>query len=268
MHLKTIDRDKFELRNCEDELTSFQYNGIDYQLKLGNLSEIGMSNYIYLDVRFYKGSKSVITGEMRSSEKYYSPISPNKKYIYIPFTDDSKLINLGIDESFKFSINGFCGNIYNKSSTKMILNGLEEFKVIDLLEMREILHVKEGKDYNNDAFFADENSIWQIRDNNEIEEINLVNNKKAIIPIKSPFDKFGIDKNRYQQLIDQKNHCLALPSGGLIYSGSLDAWNYVSTTEKLILETLIPTSEIKYSKGYQRDFCDVETKYVELKKNT
>ena len=60
----------------------------------------------------------------------------------------------------------------------MIINGTKEFKVIDLLKMEEIIHVKEGKDYNNDVFFKGSNKIWQITNNKEIEELDLRANER------------------------------------------------------------------------------------------
>jgi len=266
IELGTIDKENFEYLNSSEELTEFEFNGTIWKLKLADLSEIRMSVYVYFDVKLFKGNKMLQSGEMQLSEKYFVPVSPNKKFIYVPFRGGAELINLETEEKLISSINWFSGNIYNESSTKMIINGTKEFKIIDLLDMKEISHVSKGKDYNNDAFFKDDDTIWQIRNNKEIEELNLETNGKRLISIKSPFDKFGISTEKYRPLIEKKTHCLALPEGGMAYSGNLNNWNFVNTKSKIVFETLIPTSEIKYSKGYERDYCNVEYKYVEIKK--
>lgn len=265
MELTTIKKKDFGILNRTEELTEFESNGISCKLKLADLSEIRMSIYVYFDVKFFKGNKLLQSGEMQLSEKYFVPVSPNKNFIYIPFRGGAELINIETEEKLISSVNWFSGNVYNESSTKMIINGTKEFKVVDLLKMREIIHIQECKDYNNDFFFKDNNKIWQIRNNKEIEELDLLKNKKKVIPIKSPFDMFGVSKDKYQSLIEKKTHCLALPSGGMGYSGNLNNWNYVNAKDKIIFETVIPTSEIKYSKGYERDYCNVEYKYVEIK---
>ena len=266
MELTTIVQEDFEELNFNEELIEFESNEISCKLKLADLSEIRMSIYVYSDVKFVKDNKLIQSGEMQLSEKYYVPISPNKKFIYIPFRGGAELINIETDEKLICSVDWFSGNIYNESSTKMIINGREEFKVIDLLEMKEIIHVTEGKGYNNDAFFGDNNKIWQIRNNKEIEELDLRTNKQKVISIEPPFDKFGISEEKYQSLIEKKIHCLALPTGGMGYSGNLNSWNYVNAKGKIVFETVIPTSEIKYSKGYERYYCNVEYKYVEIKR--
>lgn len=266
MEIATINKKNIDYFNGNEEWTKFEFNGTIYKLKLADLSEIRMSIYIYFDVKLFKGNNLLQSGEMQLSEKYFVPVSPNKKFIYVPFKGGAELINLETEEKLISSVNWFSGNIYNESSTKMIINGTKEFKVIDLLKMKEISYVNEGKDFNNDAFFKDDNTIWQIKNNKEIEEWNLATNKKRFISIKSPFEKFGISIEKFQPLIEKKTHCLGLPEGGMGYSGNLNNWNFVNTKSKIVFETLIPSSEIKYSKGYERNYCNVEYKYVEIKK--
>jgi len=94
----------------------------------------------------------------------------------------------------------------------------------------------------------------------------LITEERKVISIKSPFDKFGIEKEKYQSLIDKNTSCLKMPSRGMAYSKNLDNWAYVSTKEKIILHAVIPTSAINYSKGYKRGYCEAEHKYIEIKK--
>jgi hypothetical protein len=264
MQLEKINKEDFKIYNCDNEETDFEYENSKYKLRLANLAEIGMSNYIYFDVKFFKEKKLIMSGEMQLPDKYYNPISPNKKFIYIPIKGGSELINLDSNEKIESSVSWFNGNIYNSESSKMIINGSTEFKVIDLIEMKEIHHSNSEKEYLNDAFFINNHIIWRFVNNGKIEELNLQTNVTRLITMELPFEKYNIELKEYQSLIDEKTHCLGLPNGGMAYSGNLNNWNYLNTKDKLIFETLIPTSEIKYSKNYNRDYCLVEYKYVEL----
>ncbi|PVW14777.1 hypothetical protein DDV96_09690 [Marixanthomonas spongiae] len=89
--------------------------------------------------------------------------------------------------------------------------------------------------------------------------------EKNLHSFESPFQKYTIPKNEYQLLIGNKSHCLVLPEEGTAYFGILDNWVYVNTKDKLVFKTLIPISKIKYSKGYDREYCDVVYRYIELK---
>ncbi|WP_299213629.1 hypothetical protein [uncultured Aquimarina sp.] len=264
MQLVKVNKEDFKIYNCDNEETEFEYNNFKYKLRLADLAEIGMSNYIYFDVKFFKENKLLMSGEMQLPDKYYNPISPNKKFIYIPIKGGSELINLDSEKKIESSVSWFNGNIYNSDSSKMIINGSTEFKVIDLIEMKEIYHSNSEKEYLNDAFFINNDIIWRFLTNGKIEELNLQTKGIRLISMELPFEKYNIELSRYQSLIVEKTHCLGLPNGGMAYSGNLNSWSYLNTKDKLVFETLIPTSDIKYSKNYNRDYCLVEYKYVEL----
>lgn len=265
IQLQKIKNEDFKIYNCNDEETEFEYNNIKFKLRLADLAEIGMCNYIYFDVKFFKENIILTSGEMQLPDKYYNPVSPNKKYIYIPIKEGAELINLDSKKRIESSVNWFNGNIYNSESSKMIINGSTEFKVIDLIEMKEIYHSNSEKEYLNDAFFINNNAIWRFLNNCEIEELNIQTKETKLISMESPFEKYNIELSKYQHLIDTKTHCLGLPNGGMAYSGNLNSWSFLNVKDKLVFETLIPTTEVKYSKNYDRDYCLVEYKYVELK---
>jgi len=266
MKLVTINENEFEYLNCIEEWTEFEFNEKNYRLKLSGLSEIRMSVYVYFDVKLLKENTILKSGEMQFSENYYVPVSPNKKNVYIPFRSSAEIINLKTEESMQSSVKWFSGNIYNKSSTKMIINGTEEFKVIDLSNMKELHYIKEGKSYNNDAFFGEDHVILQLKGKDRIEEWNLNSSEKKMLSIESPFKKYGIELEKFQPLINKKNHCLKLPDGGMGYSGQMDNWSYINTKDRTVFKTLIPCSEIKRSNGYITEYCDVEYRYVELRR--
>lgn len=266
MELKEITKSDFKISDYRNETTVFDFDNSEYKLILGDLQEIRMSVYVYFDVKFFKNDKLILSGEMQEPDRYYEPYSPNKKFVYIPLKDGQEIINLDSNQKLVSSVSWFNGNIFNHTSTKMIINGANEFKVIDLIQMKEIFHQTEEKEYLNDAFFVEENLIWRFTPNGDIAELNLETKEQKIADIILPFSMFGIDLMVYKKLIDKKTHCLALPKSGMTYSGNLNHWNYLNSKEKLVFETLVPTSEIKYSKGYERDYCNVEYKYVELVK--
>jgi hypothetical protein len=264
VELKQINKTEFKISDYRNKKTEFEFNDSKFELILGNLQEIRMSVYVYFDVKFFKNNKLILSGEMQEPDRYYEPYSPNKKFVYIPLKGGQEIINLSSNQKIISSVNWFNGNIFNQSSTKMIINGANEFKVIDLVQMKEIFHLSQEKEYLNDAFFVEDNLIWRFTPNGEIAELNLETKKQRIANIELPFEMFGIELRTYKELIDKKTHCLALPKSGMAYSGNLNHWNYLNSKGKIVFETLVPTSDIKYSKGYERNYCDVEYKYVEL----
>ncbi|MEO1517471.1 MAG: hypothetical protein AAFV95_20780 [Bacteroidota bacterium] len=259
-----IRKDDFEKANCGQGTITFEYNGIPCRLILDGLYEMRMSIYLYSDVRFFKGNRMLQSGEMLLPEKYYVPLSPDQKYIYIPFNGGGELINLETEEKLVTSVDTFHGNSYNADATKMILNGGKEFKVIDLLKMEEVPHLAGTKDHRGDAFFKNEHTIWQLKNSRQLEEHSLLTADKRLLQLNSPFETFGVSRDKYQSLIDQKTHCLALPDGSMRHSGELGHWNHVHTKDKVVLETMIPSSEIQYSDGHANGYCFVEYKYVQL----
>ncbi|PTX58391.1 hypothetical protein C8N46_11436 [Kordia periserrulae] len=264
MELKEITKSDFKISDYRNKTTVFEFDNSKYKLILGNLQEIRMSVYLYFDVKFFKNDKLILSGEMQEPNGYYELYSPNKKFVYIPLKGGQEIINLDSNQKLISSVDWFNGNIFNHASTKMIINGANEFKVIDLQQMKEIFHHKEEKEYLNDAFFVEDNLIWRFTPNGDIAELNLESKEQKIADIELPFSMFGIDLAKYKPLIDKKTHCLGLPKGGMAYSGNLNHWNYLNSKKKIVFETLVPTSDIKYSKGYERDYCNVEYKYVEL----
>tara|TARA_B100000949_G_scaffold127868_1_gene112803 strand:+ start:2175 stop:3074 length:900 start_codon:yes stop_codon:yes gene_type:complete len=266
MELKEITKSDFKISDYRNGTTVFEFDNSEYKLILGDLQEIRMSVYVYFDVKFFKNDKLILSGEMQEPDRYYELYSPNKKFVYIPIKGGQEIINLDSNQKLVSSVNWFNGNIFNHTSTKMIINGANEFKVIDLLQMKEIFHQTEKKEYLNDAFFVDENLIWRFTPNGDIAELNLETKEQKIADIELPFSMFEIDLTKYKPLIDKKTHSLGLPKGGMAYSGNLNHWNYLNSKEKIVFETLVPTSNIKYSKGYNTDYCDVEYKYAELEK--
>lgn len=266
MELKEITKSDFKISDYRNETTVFEYDNSEYKLILGDLQEIRMSVYVYFDVKFFKNNKLILSGEMQEPDRYYEPYSPNKKFVYIPLKGGQVIKNLDSNQKLASSVNWLNGNIFNHTSTKMIINGTNEFKVIDLIQMKEIFHQIEEKEYLNDAFFVEENLIWRFTPNGDIAELNLETKEQKIADIELPFSMFGIDLAKYKPLIDKKAHCLGLPKGGMAYSGNLNQWNYLNSKEKIVFGTLIPTTNIKYSKNYKTDYCKVDYKYVELEK--
>ncbi len=266
MKLKEIKKTDFKISDYRNEKNIFNFDCSEYQLCLGDLREVKMSIYVYFDVKLFKDKKLILSGEMLEPDRYYEPYSPNKKFVYIPLKGGQDIINLAVNQRIKSAVDWLNGNIFNHSSTKMIINGTNEFKVIDLIQMKEILHITEGKKYWNDAFFLDDDIIGRFTSNGELVELNLETGEQKNTNIKSPFAMFGIDADKYKILTDKKTHCLRLPNGGMAYSGNFNHWNYINSKEKIVLETLVPISDIKYSKGYKTYYCDVEYKYVQLEK--
>ena len=266
MELKEITKSDFKISDYRNETTVFEFDNSEYKLILGDLQEIRMSIYVYFDVKLFKNDTLILSGEMREPDSYYEPYSPNKKFVYIPLKGGQEIINLDSNQKLASSVNWFNGNIFNRASTKMIINGANEFKVIDLIQMKEIFHLTEEKEYLNDAFFVEEHLIWRFTPNGDIAELNLETNEQKLVDMELPFSMFGIDLIKYKPLIDKKRHCLGLPKGGMAYSGNLNRWNYLNSKEKIVFQTLVPTSNIKFSKNYKTDYCDVEYKYVELEK--
>lgn len=264
MEIQEISITDFKISDYRDKNTVFEFNNKYYSLILSDLQEIRMSVYVYFNVKFLENNKLILSGEMYEPNRYFEPTSPNNEFVYLPLKGNEEIINLKTKQRFISSVAWFSGNIFNQSSTKMIINGANEFKVIDLLQMKEIFHFSQEKDYLNDAFFVDDNLIWRFDKDGDIVELDLNNQVQQFAEIELPFDKFGIDSVKYHGLIRKKTYCLALPSNGMAFSSRLNNWNYINSKEKVVFETLIPISDIKYSKGYKTDYCDVEYKYVEL----
>ena len=193
MYLEHITKDDFKIYNCYDEEIEFQFKDSNYKLRLADLAEISMSNYVYSDVKFFKNNAVVKSGRMQLPDKYYNPISPNHQFIYIPLRTSSELIDLTTNQKIESSVDWFYGNIYNYDASKMIINGSKEFKVIDLVEMKEAYHFKADKDFIKDAFFIDRNIIWRFLTNGRIEELNLETKETRIILVESPFEKYNIE---------------------------------------------------------------------------
>lgn len=263
MYLKNIDKQSVEIYNYTKVISQFNFNGNKYKLKLAGLSEVRMSVYFYRDVQFIKNNMLVISGFMQQPDFYYEPISANKNFAFIPIMGKPLLINLSTGEKLISSVRWLNGNIYNNESTKMIINGVDEFKVVNLLNMSEEYAYK--KESIKDAFFINNETIAYFKNGGEIETIHLKTKEKKLNIIESPFQKYNISRKKYQCLMDKQTHCLALPEGGMAYSGILDNWNYVNTKDKLVFKTLVPKSGIKYSEGYDREYCDVSYSYIELK---
>jgi hypothetical protein len=266
MILTPIKSSDFEIYNCNDEVTKFYFKDDEYELILSDLQEVRMSVYIYFNVRLFKRNKLILSGEMLEPSQYYEPYSPNRKFVYIPLNGGGELINLETNEKIICSVNWINGNTFNQNSSKMILNGTDSFKIIDLDKMKVTHKVSKKENSLCSTFFKTNDVVWSLRENGKVDEFYLTTKKKnKNIPIISPFEKFSIDKSKYQSLINLKTHCLKIPEGGMAFSGRLNLWTYINTNEKLVLETLIPTSEIKFSEGYRTDYCDVERKFVEVK---
>jgi len=270
MELSIIDEEDFEALSYGKGWTEFQFKDELYRLKLAGREEIVMSVLIYRDVQFFKGSDLMLAGQMMECGDNYNLVSPDNKFIYLPI-QGSILMNLETEERQDFGIRQFRGNVFNRSSSKMILNGTTDLagtgqhKVIDLFDMKEIRHVKEERDKFTYVFFKDDDTTLQIRGKNKLESFNLTTQEKKTNSIKSPFELFDVPLEKYQPLIDANTHCLWMPEGGMRHSESLNTWSFMNTRGKTILQTLIPSSEIKYNEGYNTDFCTVTYKYAELR---
>ncbi len=264
MILTTIEKGDIEISNCRDEITKFRFKDHEYELVLSDLQEVRMSVYIYFNVKLFKENKLILSGEMLQPDQYYEPFSPNRKFVYIPLKGGGELINLENNQKLICSINWLSGNIFNNDSSKMILNGTDKFKVIDLISMKKVLQVTKKDNSLSHAFFKTNETMWYLKEDGKMDEYDFTNKKKKEISIISPFEQFNIDLKKFQSLINLKTHCLKMPEGGMAFSSRLNSWVYLNTKDKLVIETLIPTSEIKYSEGYKTNYCDVEKKFVEV----
>jgi len=205
MELKVIDKTDFEVSDNRNKTTVFEFNDSKYELILDNIQGIRMSVYVYYDVKFFKNEKLILSDEMQKPDRYYDPVSSNKRFVYIPLKGDQEIVNLESEQKIKSSVVWFNGNIFNRSSTKMIINGANDFKVIDLVSMKEIFHLSEEKEYLTDAFFVNDNLIWRFTADGDISELNLETLKQTITTIELPFTMFGIHLRKYKSLIDKKH---------------------------------------------------------------
>ena len=159
MEIQEISISDFKISDYRDKNTVFEFKNKKYNLILGDLQEIRMSVYVYFNVKFLENNKLILSGEMYEPNRYFEPTSPNNEFVYLPLKGNQEIINLKTKKRFISSVAWFSGNIFNQSSTKMIINGANEFKVIDLLQMKEIFHFSQDNDYLNDAFFVDKKGI-------------------------------------------------------------------------------------------------------------
>jgi len=265
MIFSQINKDNIKITCNEVSFFETSYNGIKYTLILKELTEIRMSVYVYNNVKLFKENTLIQSGEMPQPDKYYNPFSPNSRYVNIPLRKNGGVIDLSTGTQCSSSVGWVEGNIFNQASSKMIVNAVRQFKVIDLINMNTCYHLASSDNELLEAFFLDNDTIAYITNSNTLEMLNLKTNQSKSIRIQSPFEKFKINPSTYQPLKDKQTHCLALPSGGMAHTIHLNNWQYVNTNDKLVFKTLLPTSDIKYSEGYNRDYCDVTPIYVELK---
>nr|WP_299035085.1 hypothetical protein [uncultured Tenacibaculum sp.] len=213
MVVSQISKDNINITNNEKSVYKAIYQGIKYTLVLKELTEIRMSVYVYFDVKFYKDNTVMLSGEMPQPDKYYNPFSPNNRYVNMPLRKNGGIIDLSTGAKCSSSVGWLGGNIFNQASTKMIVNAVRQFKVMDLEHMESCYHAVATDGDLMEAFFLNNDTIAHFIDGSTLEVHHLKTNTKNVIKMPSPFEKFDVNPNTYQTLIDKQIHCLALPSG-------------------------------------------------------
>ena len=268
MKLSRINKDNFELLKFPKE-SSFTYEIDNYKVEFTDPEEIRMSVYIR-SVKVFKNNKLIKSFDT-CDPSYFELTTIDKKFLALPTKDGIELTNLESGETAEFYSFFMIGNQFDVNSKYCLINGQNDSFLIDLTTLKIKFKYKSKDNYISQARFGFDNKLWTIEDWGQkfrIEKLDVDTLTSLYSIIEKPFEFFKIPIENYTKLMNSNTHCIWLMTGGgMRFSAFLNKWEHVPSKNKIIFKTLIPQSEVTYSKNYKVDSCDGEFEYVELQQD-
>lgn len=264
---KLLESDEVKELQFPENTEFYSYDHL-YRVQLSPPEEIRMA-YFIRNVTILKNKRIWRSGQS-CDPSYLEILSPDKRFLFIPFYNSYEIFDLLKNTSFTDNIYFLTGNHFDKTGKYLLTIGQQELKMIDLERMKTAFTYQDKRLFISQAHFSEDNCI-QIIKKSDTKQILISLNPENIVKteeiIPSPFDFMNIDKSKYQKLFNLNQHCLLLPqSRGMLHSCMLDSWQYLKTTEKIVYKSTIPVSDVYYNSNYNTYTCDIENIYVSLEK--
>jgi hypothetical protein len=216
-------------------------------------------------VKIFKNGILFISGDTEDPG-HLELLSPDNRHLFVPFRSSYRVYDLQADVSFTDTVGYLYGNHFDQTSKFLLTIGYHGYKLTNLENNEAVSFPSHKGFFLSQAHFGPDHRVWTIEEEGDkqlLQKLDPVTAENARFAIPSPFEFFGIDKNKYQKLLHRDKYCLRTPdSGGMAYSGLLNRWQFVVTAEKNVYRSAVPITDVGHDHSYKVDSCTVDYFYV------